>query len=109
MDYEKAFYLCKAEIEQRNRDIKRCVDEARMLTDNPKVWDLLSSIFHHSDMTIFSFTKCEKEMERENDELSVLDSLKERELKKIREDRLPILDSLKKLKEDCEKLVKETR
>ena len=89
MDYEKAFYLCKAEVEQRNRDIIRCVEEARKLTDSPKVFDLLSSIFHHSHMAVFAFTKCEKEMEQE--------------------ERPSILTSIAKLKEDTEKLVKEAR
>ena len=76
-------------MEQRNRDIIRCVEEARKLTDSPKVFDLLSSIFHHSDMAVFAFTKCEKEMEQE--------------------ERPSILTSIAKLKEDTEKLVREAR
>ena len=57
--------------------------------DLGEIIDGLASISHHSDMTIFSFTKCEKEMEQE--------------------ERPSILTSIAKLKEDAEKLVKEAR
>ena len=97
MDYQQAFYLCKAEAEQRNRDINMAIERVKKGLDfNSSNYDLgeiidgLASISHHSEMTIFSFTKCEKEMEQKDDGLS-------------------ILDSMAKLKSDCEKLVKETR
>ena len=80
MDYQKAFYLCKAEAEQRQRDIHRIIDMARNDMDlanyHNKLLDGLASIAHHSEMTVFAFTQCEKAKE-ENDysEGSVMDGM----------------------------------
>jgi len=68
MDYQKAFYLCKAEVEQRDRDIKRAINEARMKVETPEVWDLLSNIWHHSEMAVWEFDRREKELEIEEPE-----------------------------------------
>lgn len=95
MNHQNHFYLCKAEVEQRHRDIKRAIDEARKLTDSPKVWDLLSSIFHHSDMAVDCFKRAEREMDREMEALG--ESM----------DGVSILDGMENLKKSCEKLLKE--
>lgn len=94
MDFQKAFYLCKAEVEQRHRDIHRAIEEARKTTDSPKVWDNLASIFHHSDMAVDSFKKIEKEIERENDAMS--ESMGD----------LTIFEQIDRIKREAEKIVK---
>ena len=51
MDYMREFHYCKAEVEQRHRDIARAVEKAQKITREPLVWDLLGDIFHHSVAT----------------------------------------------------------
>lgn len=97
MNYEQAFYYCKAEVEQRNRDIKRCVDDARIRITSPTTLDLLASILHHSEMSVFCFDKCEKEIERELDD----------RVEKASD--FSIMEGMDRLKKMTEELVKETK